>query len=342
MFLKAARNILVAALFVALALTVWLAKELSSPFPGPGANAFFEVEKGRSARAVAVALEKEQCIRSSLALTLACDLFYPRDRMRAGEYQFTFPLSAKEALFKIFRGKIYLHPVTIPEGLTRGEVENLLLAQAPVDAETFQTAFQDTHLISDWDPEAQDLEGYLFPDTYHVPRKATGGDLVAAIVGQFRKVFGEEWRSRAAELGRSIRDIVILASLIEKETGRPEERALVSAVFHNRLRAGMKLDCDPTIIYALKLQGKYTGRLLSRDLKLPSLYNTYLHRGLPPGPICSPGRESLGAALYPAAESYLYFVARGDGTHQFSRTIGEHLKAVRDFQQKNGEKHRET
>jgi UPF0755 protein len=132
----------------------------------------------------------------------------------------------------------------------------------------------------------------------------------------------------------SVRDAVILASMIEKETARPEERPLVSAVFHNRLRLGMKLDCDPTVIYGLKLESRYTGRLLSRDMKFPSPYNTYVQAGLPPGPICNPGRSSLEAAWDPAPEKYLYFVARGDGTHQFSRTFEAHQKAVKKYQLK--------
>jgi UPF0755 protein len=151
------------------------------------------------------------------------------------------------------------------------------------------------------------------------------------MVAEFREVFDEDRRRRAAELGLSVRDIVTLASLIEEETALPEERPLVSAVFHNRRKIGMKLDCDPTVAYALKRAGRYTGRLLLRDLRFESPYNTYLHAGLPPGPISNPGRESLDAAMRPAAESYLYFVARGDGSHAFSRTLGEHNDAVRRF-----------
>jgi UPF0755 protein len=151
------------------------------------------------------------------------------------------------------------------------------------------------------------------------------------MVDQFRGVFAELWRRRAAALGFSVRDAVILASLIEKETGRPEERPLVSSVFHNRLRAGMKLDCDPTIIYALKKAGPYDGKLHGKDLRYESPFNTYLHAGLPPGPICNPGRASLDAALHPAETEFFYFVARHDGSHQFSRTLREHDRAVGEF-----------
>ncbi len=141
-------------------------------------------------------------------------------------------------------------------------------------------------------------------------------------------------RRRSDELGMSVREVVILASLVEKETSIPEERGLVSAVFHNRLNRRMKLDCDPTIIYALKQEGRFTGRLRTKDLKYDTPYNTYLYPGLPPGPICNPGRKAILAALYPAEESYLYFVSKNDGSHHFSKTLKEHLRAVRKYQLK--------
>jgi UPF0755 protein len=334
MFLRAIKTALLAALCVLPAVVGWLVKECTVPHPGPGSSVFFEVERGRGVRAVAENLRSRNIIRSSVALTIAQELFYPRQRLKAGEYEFTFPAAAKDVLFKIFRGRIFLHPVTVPEGLTGDEIAELLGVQAGVEPGPFRTAFQQTALVRDWDPAAINLQGYLFPNTYLLPRKATASELVDIMVGEFRKVFHEGWRERAAELGMSVRAVVTLASLIEKETALPGERPLVSAVFHNRLRIGMKLDCDPTVIFGLKLEDKYSGRLLSQDLKFPSAYNTYLHPGLPPGPICNPGRQSLEAALYPAMEDLLYFVARGDGSHEFSRTFGEHRRAVQKFQLK--------
>lgn len=335
MFLRAAKAALLAALCLLPAFTSWLVKECSAPYEGPGSNVFFEVQRGQSVRAVARNLHGRKIIRSSLALTIAHNFFYSRERLKTGEYEFTFPAGGKDVLFKIYRGRIYLHPVTVPEGLTGDEIAALLGEQAGVEPGPFRAAFRQTALVSEWDPGAVNLEGYLFPNTYLVPRKATAGALVEAMINEFRKVFHEGWRKRAAELGMSVRDAVILASLIEKETALPGERPLVSAVFHNRLRIGMKLDCDPTVIYGLKLEDKYSGRLLSRDLKFSSAYNTYLHSGLPPGPICNPGRPSLEAALYPAAENYLYFVARGDGSHRFSRTFSEHRQAVQKYLKNN-------
>jgi UPF0755 protein len=332
--LRAIQAALLVAVGLLPALSNWLVKANTTPWPGPAASVFFEVQKGRSVRAVAADLGRRKIIRSPLAVTLASELYYSRQRPKAGEYEFTFPASARDVLFKTFRGRIYLWPLTVPEGLTADEVAELVSAQGGVDPDAFRATFHKTSLVAEWDSAAPDLEGYLFPDTYLVPRRVQAAELVEAMVGEFRKVMPEGQRERAAELGMSVREAVVLASLIEKETALASERPLVSAVFHNRLRLGMKLDCDPTVIYALRLEDKYSGRLLSRDLQFPSPYNTYLHAGLPPGPICSPGRSSLEAALHPAAEPYLYFVAQGDGSHHFSRTFGEHQKAVQRYQLK--------
>ena len=326
--MRAVKAALLAAVALLPAVAGWLARELRAPAGRP-AEAFFVVEKGWTARAVIGRLRERSFVRSALPLRLACRLFYPERTFKAGEYLLTPPLSAKEALFRMFGGRTYLEPVTVPEGLTGAEVAALLRPGDPAGAAAFLAAFRAAGRIADWDPLAGDLEGYLFPDTYMLPRKAPEADLVAAMVGGFRRVFDGERRRRAEELGLTVREAVTLASLVEEETALPEERPLVSAVFHNRLRLGMKLDCDPTVAYALKLEGRYTGRLLLRDLKHPSPYNTYLRAGLPPGPISNPGRESLDAALHPAAGDYLYFVARGDGGHAFSRTLGEHSAAVR-------------
>ncbi len=152
------------------------------------------------------------------------------------------------------------------------------------------------------------------------------------MVSEFKKNFDEIWQSRAREMGMTVREVVILASLIEKETSIPKERKLVSAVFHNRLKRRMKLDCDPTIIYALKQENRFTDRLRTKDLRFDTPYNTYLYPGLPPGPICNPGKESIEAALYPSPEAYLYFVSKNDGSHHFSHTLREHMRAVKKYQ----------
>ena len=338
MALRPLKALLLAAVILVPAATGWLAGVLAAPVApapaGAGPEAvFFAVEKGWSARTVIARLKEAGLVRDALALRLACRIYFPSERFKAGEYLLSPPLGTKEALLRMFSGRVYLEPVTVPEGLTGREISELLRPGDADGAAAFGRAFLDTALIADLDPRARDLEGYLFPNTYNLPRQAPEADLVGSMVAEFHQVFDEGRRRRAAGLGMSVRDVVILASLIEEETALPSERPLVSAVFHNRLKIGMKLDCDPTIAYALKRAGRYTGRLLFRDLKFESPYNTYLHAGLPPGPISNPGVSSIDAALNPAPEKYLYFVARGDGSHRFSRTLGEHSDAVRKFRE---------
>ena len=218
--------------------------------------------------------------------------------------------------------------------MTRREIARYLESELSVAVEDFLLASSRTDLISSLDKEASNLEGYLFPETYYFPKRTPADKIVSTLISQFKSVLSSDWQKRAAELGMTIRQVIILASLIEKEASLPEEKKLVSAVFHNRLKIGMKLDCDPTIIYDLREKGIFKDRLHAKDLKFDTPYNTYLRRGLPPGPICNPGRGSLEAALYPAEESYLYFVSKNDGSHHFSRNFREHQNAVIKYQKK--------
>ncbi len=311
---------------------VWLSHEYRGLQTGLPADNLFAVDKGQGVKSIAAALQRKGLIRSRTAFVLAYKLYYQPETLKAGEYAFPSPLAMKDILEAMTKGKVYLHPVTIPEGLTGPEIAREYEAAGLVTAGKFLEAFEDPDLVVVWDPQARNAEGYLFPETYYFSRKTTARDVVARMITQFQSVFSDAWLRRARELSLTVRQVTTLASLIEKETSGPEEKNIVSAVFHNRLRIKMKLDCDPTIIYALKTAGTYQGRLRSRDLKLDSPYNTYLHAGLPPGPICNPGRASLEAALHPAPEDYLYFVSRNDGRHQFSRTFREHQMAVLKYQ----------
>ncbi|HEX9902870.1 MAG TPA: endolytic transglycosylase MltG [Acidobacteriota bacterium] len=313
-------------------LAFWFVMEYRS-FPArPPEPVFFEVKKGKSVEAIARDLKDHRLIRSREAFLAAYRLFFSPRSLKAGEYRFEAPVGLSAVLEALSQGRIYLLPVTIPEGLTGQEIAVLLEEKGIVAAADFSQEFERPELIASWDPEARDLEGYLYPETYQFSKNTPAAGVAGRIVDQFKSTYKREWRRRAADLGWSVRQVVILASLIEKETSRPEERALISAVFHNRLNIGMKLDCDPTIIYALKKKGLFDGDLRFRDMKLDNPYNTYLHGGLPPGPICNPGRGSLEAALYPAAEPYLYFVAKQDGRHQFSLDYGQHRQAVLKYQ----------
>ena len=306
MLLRIAKTTCSLALFVLFAVLLFVMVGLYRPLNIPGGKAVFVVDKGLGAGSVARALKAREFIRARLPFVAAYRLFFHPAPIKAGEYELTSALRTKGLLDILVKGRVLLHSVTVPEGLTAREVLPLLSSLLADGDRGFEAALLDARPIAALDDRAGDLEGYLFPETYSFPRGVAAAEVIETMVNQFKIVFGELWRSRARELRMSVRQAVILASLIEKETSVPGEKPLVSAVFHNRLRIGMKLDCDPTVIYALKLKGIATGRLTRQDLFLDSPYNTYRRAGLPPGPICNPGRESIQAALYPAAEPYLF------------------------------------
>ena len=199
-------------------------------------------------------------------------------------------------------------------------------------AADFEAAAANPSLVRAVDDEAVDLEGYLFPETYSLPRDTPASRLVAMMVDRFLTTFVDQWRRAAVEQGLTVRQVVALASLVEEETGAPEERPVVAAVYRNRLRIGMLLQADPTVVYAMRLAGTYAGNIRRTDLAMDSPYNTYRYVGLPPGPIAAPGAAALAAVLTPADVNYLYFVSRNDGTHAFARTLAEHNRNVREFQ----------
>jgi UPF0755 protein len=332
MLLKIIRWAFLLGLTAILALATWFSLEFYTVPDNLSKKMSFEVEKGEKVKEIAQKLGKSGVIRKKWPLLLGYRLFYSHHSLKAGEYRLQLPLSTKQVLRILIEGKVYLHPLTIPEGLTRKEIAEHLGSLPFINKEKFLEASSETSLISAWDKEASTLEGYLFPETYHFPKGISEEEMVEAMVSEFKETFNQEWQRKSRQLGMSIREVVILASLIEEETSIPEERRLVSAVFHNRLQRGMKLDCDPTIIYVLKEEERFTGRLRTKDLRLDSPYNTYLYPGLPPSPICNPGEESIKAALHPSEADYLYFVSKNDGSHKFSYTLKEHLEAVRKYQ----------
>lgn len=316
------------------ALFVWLVICLYRPRAFEPEEIRFEVEKGMGAQAVARRLQEQGIIGARLPFVIAYRLFFFPQKIKAGEYVLSSPLRTKEIIGILVKGRVYLHAVTIPEGLTALEIAPLFGPLLAEGAEGFANASLDPGPIQSLDPEAGNLEGYLFPETYSFPKGITSAEAVRVMVDEFRAVFNPVWAERGDSQRLNVRQAVTMASLIEKETSRADEKRLVSAVFHNRLRIGMKLDCDPTIIYVLKQQGLFNGNLRKKDMSLDSPYNTYRYPGLPPGPICNPGKEALEAALHPAPEKYLYFVSRNDGSHHFSETFAEHQTAVRRYQKR--------
>ena len=256
-----------------------------------------------------------------------------RDRLlQAGEYRFTELASALDVIDVLARGQVHLRTVTFPEGLTRWEMAEVFGRSEFGVADEFLAASERVDLVEDLDPDATDLEGYLFPETYALPRGATADDLVEAMLAQFRRTFDDALLAQAAEQEMTVRQVVTLASLIQRETGQDDERPVVSAVYRNRLDRRMPLQCDPTVIYALQVDGLYDGNLTRENLRYDSPYNTYVYPGLPPGPIAAPGAADLRAALAPADVSYVYFVSRNDGSHVFADTLREHNRNVREYQ----------
>lgn len=252
--------------------------------------------------------------------------------LQAGEYRFDQPVTPLEVIDRLARGEVYTRRITFPEGLTIQEMARIYESQGFGAEREFIQAAGDAALIKDLDPQARDLEGYLFPETYALPRRTAASRLVALMVDRFRATFTDDMRRRAEEQNLTTRQVVTLASLVEKETGKADERPLVAAVYRNRLRIGMGMQADPTVIYALQKAGRYDGNIRREDLAVDSPYNTYRYRGLPPGPIAAPGKASLEATLMPADVEYLYFVSRNDGSHVFASTLSEHNKNVREYQ----------
>jgi len=305
------------------------------PYKGyKGAEQFVEVPAGASPNTIGRRLAAAGVVRDLATFRYALARSGQARRLKAGEYRFDRPMTPVEVIDMIARGAVYLRPITFREGLTIKQMAALYEQGGFGPASDFTRAATDVTLIADLDPDARDLEGYLFPDTYTLPRRTTAAEFISRMVANFRSVVTTDLIARARARGLSVRELVTLASIVEKETGRPDERSLVAAVYSNRLRIGMGLQCDPTVIYALERAGKYTGNLTREDLRFDSAYNTYRYAGLPPGPIAAPGRASLEATVAPAEVPYIYFVSRNDGSHAFAATLDEHNRNVFEYQVK--------
>jgi UPF0755 protein len=329
------------AILVVLALTVVAAaaaatlvyKQTQQPYRGyTGVEQFVEIPAGASTRSIGDRLVSAGVIRDSLIYRLALWQSGQARTLKAGEYRFDEPMSPLDVIRKIARGEVYVLSVTFPEGLTIQDMAAIFESHGMGAAADFIKASKNVSLVAKLDPTAGSLEGYLFPETYSLSRHSEADELVRLMVTRFEQVFTPALREEAAAQGLSVRDTVTLASIIEKETAGPMERPLVAAVYRNRLRIGMALQCDPTVIYGLQRHGKYTGNLRREDLAFDSPYNTYRYPGLPPGPIAAPGQASLEAAIHPANADYLYFVSRNDGSHAFARTLEEHNRNVLKYQ----------
>lgn len=289
------------------------------------------IPEGATFQQAAALLEREQLIRSRVAFLLRGKAQEADRKIHPGEYELTAAMTPAEILSKLVLGRVVLHPVTIPEGYTFTQIADVLAEHRIADHAEFMRLATDRSFLKTLGISADTVEGYLYPDTYHLIRPTTAKEVMRVMVGQLGQIMTQEWQARANDIHFSVHEVLTLASVIEKETGSGDERPHISSVFHNRLKKHIPLQSDPTVIYGLP---NFDGNLHKKDLSNPSPYNTYRWAGLPPGPIANPGAQAIRAALYPVPSAYLYFVSKNDGTHQFSATLVEHNKAVEKYQKR--------
>ncbi len=302
---------------------------LSFRYAGFRGEVFIEIPKGTGARAVARRLADAKALRFPWQFLLARAL-RPRAKLQAGEYRFARPVSTWEVFDRLARGDVFYYELVVPEGHSMFDIAHSAASLGLIPQDDFLRAARDPSSIRDLAPQAPTLEGYLFPSTYRLTCHTTAPQLCRQMTDQFRRV----WKEHGVG---DVHRVVTLASLVEKETAVAAERPLVASVFLNRLEIGMRLDCDPTAIYAALLERRFQGIIHRSDLDSGNPYNTYQHAGLPPGPISNPGLDSIQAALHPADTRYLYFVAKPgtSGLHEFSRELASHQKAVARYRRAN-------
>ncbi len=288
------------------------------------------LKEGLTLTEVTVELKRRKIITNQSLFKLWARLLGYSSKIKAGEYRLSSNMAPLKIMEKLTKGAIITHAITIPEGFTKEQIAEILDIKGLVNKQQFLSLTDDPAVLKQYGIPGPSLEGYLYPDTYHFARGISASTAIGTMVKNFWNVFSP-LKERAAHLGMKINDVITLASIVEKETGRPDERPTIASVFLNRLKRKMRLESDPTVIYGL---ADFNGNLRRKDLSKHTPYNTYVIRGLPPGPIANPGLEAIKAVLYPDKTDYLYFVSKNDGSHYFSKTLSEHNKAVDIYQKK--------
>jgi len=311
----------------------WLAWELERPYQAYSGSQIVLIPPGSGALEIAQTLVDRGVLAYQAPLLARYWLGRQRGRtLKAGEYQFDQPMSPSDVYWKLARGDVYLHSVVIPEGSDRYDMARIFSAELGVNPQDFLATTARPDPVRNLDPQAPSLEGYLFPDTYLLPRGAPVRQIVRTMLARFHQVARQKLQISLDPPPSNFHDIMTLASLVEKETPNPGERPMIAGVFIRRLERDMPLQCDPTVIYALRLIQGFSklpsGEPSHDDLSVDSPFNTYAHAGLPPGPICSPGEASIQAALHPAAGDSLFFVSNNHGGHYFSNTLAGHNRNV--------------
>jgi UPF0755 protein len=303
---------------------LWIVSDLLRPYRGYSGDLLLVIEPGSQASQVTDLLAGRGVLRHRTPFLALYWAARTRHALRAGEYLFDRSLRPIDVYRKLVHGDIYLHPLVIPEGSDRFDIARILNQRLGIDPWQFFKVTQQTSAIRDLDPTAPSLEGYLFPDTYRFPRGVSAATVVIAMLARFRHIASKRFANDLPASPAGWHRVITLASLVEKETPEPSERPSIAGVFERRLGKGMALQCDPTVVYAARLDHRPIGPITQSDLGIDSPYNTYRHSGLPPGPIANPGEASIRAALHPAGGDALYFVANNHGGHAFARTLAEH------------------
>jgi len=297
--------------------------------PGQFITAIVVIKPGQQFKSIPAHLHRLGILKKPFKFGIYARIKHLDKRIKAGEYLLSSAMSPKEILHKFVSGKVRLYKVTLPEGYSLNQIAVAVAGAGLATEDALMKAVYDSDLVHSFGINADSFEGYLFPDTYYFSKGMSVEKIISAMVDRFQSQFKSEWKQQAEKIGFSIHESVTLASIIEKETGAPSERSVISSVFHNRLKKKMRLESDPTVIYGIE---GFDGNITREHLNTQTPYNTYRNRGLPPGPIANPGAAAIEAALYPDDTSFLFFVSKKDGTHKFSTTISEHNRAVRKYQ----------
>ncbi len=332
------KNFILLTGIIALIILVYVLVELFQPLPIGNRNIEIEIPKGATFKEVANILSKEKVLRNKNLFLVLGKISGLERKVRAGYYSIYGSMNLLQ-LFRIFKkGQIIEYEVTITEGDSLREIADKLSKKGITSKEKFWELASDEDFLFSYDIEAPTFEGYIFPDTYKIPKGMPLEDAIGMMINRMREVFSDEMLERAMEIGFSEREVLTLASIVEREAVTDAERPLISAVYHNRLKKKMPLQADPTAVYGIK---GFDERITFKDLKRKTPYNTYVINGLPPGPIASPSLKSIIAALYPANVPYMFFVSNNDGTHHFSVTIEEHQAAVKLYREKRKQNNKE-
>jgi len=306
-----------------------------TPYSSTPVDITINIPEGTSFKKVSLLLAEKNIIRKSIRFSILAKLKNAEQKIKTGEYCMTTPMSPVEVLDKLIKGEVIIHSVTIPEGKNIFDIAKIMEKAGLGSAAGTLEKMRDPEFIKSLGIEEESLEGFLFPDTYHFSRKTVPEKILRRMVARHNRIINTKIKKEAEQKGMTIKEVIILASLVEKETARVFEKPLIAAVFLNRLKKGMRLECDPTVIYGVKLNDpNFNTRLRTKQLREETPYNTYRIFGLPKGPICNPGLGSIQAVLNPAETDYLYFVSKNNGVHQFSATLREHNQAVYTYQKK--------